>query len=100
MILAAGVAEAKQPWFWGVADAVTLALVALNLLLLAAVHTRRLRQRLRRRRARQFDLRLEAVLGQLDPQRRVRDPRWLRAQIASFDELERPVAAVALIERL
>src|SRR5262249_10912314 len=34
------------------------------------------------------------------PATRAHDPEWLRKQIARFDELERPVAATMLIERL
>jgi hypothetical protein len=44
--------------------------------------------------------RVERVLAELDPATRTHDPDWLRQQIAGFDELERPIAARMLIERL
>ena len=31
---------------------------------------------------------------------RARDPQWLRTEIGRFDELERPIAATMLIERM
>jgi HEAT repeat protein len=93
-------AQPDFPWFWLVADIVTLVLVVLNVFLVVAVHGRRLRQWLRGRRQRAFRLRLEQILAELDPRTARHDPAWLRLQVTSFDELERPLAAVALIERM
>ena len=100
MLLALGVVVDDQPWFWAVADGVALTLLVLNVLVLVAVHARRLRQYLRTRHAKQFHERLEEILGELDPATRGRDPQWLRTEIGSFDELERPIAATMLIERM
>ena len=100
MFLTIVIAVAEQPWFWVSADAIALTLLVLNGLVLIAVHARRLRQYFRTRRATQFHVRVEEILGELDPATRERDPRWLRAQIGGFDELERPIAATMLIERV
>jgi hypothetical protein len=100
MFLAVGVAVANQPWFWAVADAVALTLLFLNVVLLVAVHARRMRQYFRTRRAKQFHARVEEILGELDPATRARDPQWLRTQIGKFDEVKRPIAATMLIERM
>jgi HEAT repeat protein len=99
MFLAVGVAVANQPWFWAVADAVALTLLFLNVVVLVAVHARRMRQYFRTRRAKQFQARVEEILGELDPATRARDPQWLRTQIGEFDELEQQIAATMLIER-
>src|SRR4051794_38941941 len=95
-----GLAEAKQPWFYEVAGAVVLALLLLNVLLLVAVHARRIRQSLRGRRSRRFQGRIEQALAELGGPPELRDPHWLRTHVDRFDELERPIAAVELIERL
>lgn len=100
MFLAVGVAVANGPWFWAVADGVALTLLFLNVLVLVAVHARRVRQFFRSRRAKQFNTRVEEVLGEFDPATRARDPQWLRTQIGTFDELEQQVAATVLIERM
>ena len=78
----------------------TLVLVLLNVLLIVLVHGRRIRQYVRGGRERRFQARVEAVLARLDAPTGLRDRVWLRWQLAGFDELERPLAAVALIERL
>ena len=100
MFLIAGVAAAEQPWPRAIAGVVVLTLLFLNVLVLVGVHARRLRQYFRTRRAKQFHGRVEEILAELDPATRVRDPRWLRAQIGGFDELERPIAATMLVERM
>ena len=100
MLLALGVAEANQPWFWATADGVALTFLFLNVLLLVAVHARRVRQYFRTRRAKRFQARVEEILAELDPATRVRDPQWLRTQLGGFDELQRPIAATMLIERM
>jgi HEAT repeat protein len=100
MFLTVGVAVVGQPRFWAIADGVALTLLFLNVLVLVAVQARRLRQYFRTRRAKQFHARVEEILGELDPATRARDPQWLRTQIGSFDELERPIAATMLIERM
>ena len=93
-------AEPSSPLLWEVMLAVTLALVALNVLLIVLVHGRRIRQSLRGQRERRFQARLEEVMARLDARTSFSDRAWLRWQLANFDELERPLAAVALIERL
>src|SRR4051794_18330571 len=92
-------AEPSSPWLWEIVVAITLVLVSLNLLLIVFVHGRRIRQSLRRGRERRFQARLEAVLTRLDEPTSFSDRLWLRWQLDDFDELERPLAAVALIER-
>jgi HEAT repeat protein len=92
-------AEPSSPWLWEIMVAVTLVLVALNVLLIVLVHGRRIRQSARRGRERRFQARLQAVLAKLDDPTSFNDRLWLRWQLAGFDELERPLAAVALIER-
>ena len=96
----AGLAEAKQPWFWASAAIVVLVLLVLNILIIVAVHARRLRQFFRGRREKRFEARMEEILAELDPSSRTRDPQWLGAQVRKFDELERPIAATMLIERM
>ena len=59
-----------------------------------------MRQYFRTRRAKRFRARVEEMLAELDPATRARDPHWLRTQIGRFDELERPIAATMLIERM
>ena len=86
--------------FWAIAGAIALALLFLNVLVLVAVHARRVRQYFRTRRTKQFQTRVEEIFGELDPATSARDPAWLREQIGGFDELQRPIAATMLIERL
>jgi HEAT repeat protein len=93
-------AEAKQPWFWEITGGVAAALVVLNVAALVAVHARRVRQSLRGRRERAFRARIEEALAELDATSATRDPEWLGAQIRRFDELQRPIAATMLIERI
>jgi HEAT repeat protein len=94
------VSEAKQPWFLEIIDVVVLLLVVVNVLLFVEVYLRRLRQKVRTRRTKRFRARCEQMLAELDPATRTHDPAWLHRQLASFDELERPIAATMLIERL
>jgi HEAT repeat protein len=96
---AVGLAAATRPWLWGTAGAIALTLLLLNLVLAVAVHGRRLRQSVRSRREKTFRARVESIMRELD-QAGTRDPGRLRQEIASFDELERPIAATMLIERL
>jgi HEAT repeat protein len=100
MFLVVQAAFADEPWFWAAADSIALVLLLLNVLVLVAVHARRVRQFFRTRRAKRFHTRVEELLGELDPATRARDPQWLRSEIAGFDELQRPVAATMLIERM
>ena len=99
-MLTVGVAVADQTWAWAFADAVALTLLVLNVALLVGLHARRTRQYLRTRRAKQFHARIGEILREFDPATRTRDPQWLRTQVATFDELERQIAAIMLIERL
>src|SRR5262245_34294643 len=100
MLAVVGFAQPQLPWFWVAADVITAVLLLLNLLLIVAVHGRRLRQYARVRRQRLFQARLEQILAELDPRTATEGAAWLRWNVAQFDELERPLAAVALIERL
>jgi HEAT repeats len=93
-------AEPSSPWLWEIMVAITLVLVLLNVLLIALVHGRRIRQYIRGGRERRFQARIEAVLAKLGGPTSSGDRLWLRWQLAGFDELEQPLAAVALIERL
>src|SRR3954452_23731148 len=95
-----GVAEAKQRWFYGSADVIALTLLVLNLCLLAAVHFFRLRRYLRRGQTARFRLRLEGILSGLGEHSRALDEQALRHEVSGFNELERPIAAEMLIERL
>jgi HEAT repeat protein len=94
------IAEAKQPWFWASASVIALVLLLGNILLLVAVHARRIREGVRGRRAKQARAHVEELLAELGPGSGTRDPHWLGDQVARFDELERPIAARMLIERL
>ena len=93
-------AEPSSPWLWESLAGIALVLVLLNVLLIVLVHGRRIRQYVRRGRERRFQVRVEEVLARIDAEPGWRDRVWLRWQLADFDELERPLAAVALIERL
>jgi HEAT repeat protein len=95
-----GLAETEHLWVWAAAGSIAALLVLLNLVLLVAVHARRLRQVVRGRRATRCRARVEEVLAELEPQARGHDPQWLRTQVERFDELERPIAASMLIERM
>ncbi len=93
-------AEPSSPWLWESLLAITLVLVALNVLLIVLVHARRIRQYVRGGRERRFQAQLDEVMAKLDHPPGFRDRLWLRSQLDGFDELERPLAAAALIERL
>ena len=93
-------AEPSSAWLWESIAAITLVLVFLNVLLIVLVHGRRIRQSVRGGRQRRFQEKLDEVMAKLDHPAGFRDRVWLRWQLAGFDELERPLAAVALIERL
>jgi HEAT repeat protein len=88
----------EQRWFWETAAIVVLLLVASNVLLLAAVHGRRVRSWVRGRRAARFRQRVEELFAELDSPSH--DAQWLRAEVSRFNELERPIAAAMLIERM
>jgi HEAT repeat protein len=89
---------AKQPWFWGAATAIVAVLLLANVALFLVVYARRLREVVRARRAAAFEREGEQMLEELTagPQ----DLDRLRARIRRFDELERPIAATMLLERL
>jgi HEAT repeat protein len=93
-------ATAKQTWFWEITLAVVGVLLALNLLLFLTVFARRFRELHRGRRSAEFHRECEQLLDELDSGTGARDREWLRARIARFDELERPVAATMLIQRV
>lgn len=83
----------KQTWFWVAADVVVGILLFLNVLLLVFVHARRLRLASRRQRAERFRGRLEELFAE-------QDLSALAKRVRSFNELERPIAAEFVIERL
>jgi HEAT repeat protein len=91
---------AKQPWFWQTALVLLGVLLLANLVLAALVYGRRLRELVRGRRAKGFRARFEPVVEQAAAGRLLGDPEALRRQIGDLDELERPVAASMLLERL
>jgi HEAT repeat protein len=86
-------APGKQTWFWATVDVVVGVLLFLNLLLLTLVHARRLRLASRRKRAERFRTRLEELLAD-------QDLSEVAKRVRSFNELERPIAADFMIERL
>jgi HEAT repeat protein len=100
MTLLIGLASTKEPWVWGFADVAALTVLVANVLLLSAVHLGRLRRHFRSGRQKRFRAEVEEVLAELDPKTRANDPNWLRERSGDFDELERPLMAVALIERM
>jgi HEAT repeat protein len=96
-----GLTQPQLDPFWAVADVITAVLVFVNLLLLVLVHGRRLRQYLRGPRQRRFRVQVDRALAELmDPRSSERGRDWLRREVGRFGELERPIAAVLLIERL
>jgi len=89
---------AQQPWFWGATAAIVVVLLLANVALFLFVYARRLRELVRARRAARFELEAEQMLNELTSG--AHDPERLRARIRSLDELERPIAATMLLERL
>jgi len=89
---------AKQQWFWGAAASIVVVLLLANAALFLVVYGRRLRELVRARRAARFQRECEQMLEELTSGRR--DLEHLRARIRRFDELERPIAATMLLERL
>src|SRR3954454_8008540 len=92
--------EAKQPWFWGITDAIVLVLLLANVLLLVIVHVRRARQFFRRRRENRCRDLVERLLSEIAAPTPAHDALWVRREIGGLDGLERPIAARMLIERL
>jgi HEAT repeat protein len=89
---------AKQQWFWGATVVIVAVLLLANVALFLFVYARRLRELVRARRAARFQLEGEQMIDELTsgPQ----DPERLRARIRRLNELERPIAATMLLERL
>lgn len=92
------VAEGNQPWFWAVADVIAAGLLVLTLLVVVAVFVRRVRQDRRAHRAQALRERMDGIFAELDLRTSRHGPEWLREQIQAFDELQRPLAALALAE--
>jgi HEAT repeat protein len=90
----------KQAWLWETTVIVVGVLIVLNLLLFLAVFGRRIRELLRGRRSARFRKECEQLLDELASGAYARDPSWLRERVARFNELERPIAATMLIERV
>jgi HEAT repeat protein len=93
-------AAPSSPWIGASMLGLALVLVALNVLLIMLVLGRRVRQRRRARREVRFQAKLDEVMAKLDQPKSLRDRIWLRSQLVDFDELERPLAAAALTDRL
>jgi HEAT repeat protein len=90
----------KQSWFWGTAVAIVGLLVLANLLLFLIVFGRRLRQLVRARRTARFERECEELLDEVESATGPRDLERMRARVRGFNELERPIAATLLVERL
>jgi HEAT repeat protein len=90
----------KQAWVWEVTAAVVGVLVVLNLLLFLVVFGRRFRELLRGRRSARFRRECEQLLDEVQSGAYEGDADRLRERIGRFDELERPIAATMLIERV
>jgi len=90
----------KQSWFWGAAVAVVGLLLLANLLLFVFVFARRLRDLTRVRRTARFERECEEMLDAIESASGPHDLERMRARIRGFNELERPIAAKMLIERL
>jgi HEAT repeat protein len=90
----------KQAWFWQVTVTIAGILLALNLLLIVLVYARHLRAFVRARRTARFKARFEPVIAELAAGEVPSNRERLRRQIADLHELERPLAALMLLERL
>jgi HEAT repeat protein len=88
---------AQRPWFWGTAVTIVGVLFLANLMLLLIVFGRRLRELRRAGRTERFERECEQLLEEVAAGR---DLHRLEARIRRFDELERPIAATMLLERL
>lgn len=88
---------AQRPWFWGTTVTIVGVLLLANLVLLLIVFGRRLRELRRAGRAERFERECEQMLEEVAAGR---DLDRLAARIRRFDELERPIAATMLLERL
>jgi HEAT repeat protein len=93
------VTSGNQTWFWVVADIVIGVLLVMNLLVIAVVHIRRLRERSREHRAEQFRGWVQQLLADHGPGTDG-DTGLVRRQLGRLNELERPIAASIMIERL
>jgi HEAT repeat protein len=92
---------AKQPWFWQSALTTVGVLLLLNVGLLAFIYVRRLRGRVRARRAARFVPRLEPLLDQLVSEAPPPEVvERLTHLVAGLDDHSRPLAATMLIDRL
>ena len=89
----------KQAWFWAAADVAIGILLLLNLLLIVVVFARRFRESSRERRRKQFRTRVDQLFAEHGPGAGG-DTASVRRQLSGFDELERPLAASVVIERL
>ena len=93
------VTTGKETWFWVVADIVIGVLLVMNLLVIAVVHVRRLRERSREYRAEHFRARIQQLLAEHGPGTDG-DTGLVRRELSRFNELERPIAASIMFERL
>ena len=88
----------KDTWLWGTAGTVVVVLVLANVVLLLAVHGRGLREGVRGRRAARFRAEFEQTLAEL--RSGLPDEALLRRRLDALNELERPIAALMLIDRV
>jgi HEAT repeat protein len=90
---------AKQSWFWQAAVIAVGVLLVLNLVFIVVVYARRLRELLRDRRAESFRVRFEPILDDLASGSPSASEE-LQREISRLGELEGPIAASMLLERL
>jgi HEAT repeat protein len=91
---------AKHPLFWQATVLTVLLLIGLNLLLIAVVFGGRLGRAVRRRRTAGFDESFEPVVDEIAGHPASVDRAELRRRIEALDDLERPLAATMLLERV
>jgi HEAT repeat protein len=90
----------QQHWFWEFADATVAVLVLVNFAVIAFVYVRRARQTVRLRRANRFRASLGPLLDQALTDENPEALDQLRRRARNLNELERPVAAELLLQRL
>jgi HEAT repeat protein len=100
IVLLLDATEAQDPWFYGTMAAITCVLLLLNVAVVVAVHGRRIRQWVRAGRQEEFVAEFDGLIADISRGEGHRDPAWLRKEVERFNELERPLAATMLVERL
>jgi HEAT repeat protein len=90
----------KQHWLWETVAVLAGILLALNVLLFVVVYAHRAFAYTRERRTRRFRASFQPVVDEVVSGRLLSDPQDLRTKLVELDDVERPVAATMLIERL